>query len=86
MYWSKRTGKSLEIPKRVAILLKKQKGKCNYCGQFFNENDLMEIDHVIPKSLGGKDEYKNLQLLHKHCHDHKTARDGSLDNCTHEKG
>jgi hypothetical protein len=27
--------------------------------------------------LGGKDEYKNLQMLHKHCHDVKTAKDGS---------
>ncbi|MCZ8241263.1 MAG: HNH endonuclease signature motif containing protein, partial [Microcystis sp. LE19-131.1A] len=29
-------------------------------------------------SLGGKDEYKNLQLLHRHCHDDKSASDGSL--------
>ena len=40
----------------------------------------MEIDHIIPKSKGGKNEYKNFQLLHKHCHDTKTARDGSLEN------
>ncbi|MEH2460112.1 HNH endonuclease [Nostoc sp.] len=33
---------------------------------------------VIPKSLGGKDEYKNLQILHKHCHDEKTTVDGSV--------
>ena len=25
----------------------------------------------------GKDEYKNWQLLHRHCHDVKTASDGS---------
>ncbi|MDJ0517879.1 MAG: HNH endonuclease [Trichodesmium sp. MO_231.B1] len=25
-----------------------------------------------------KDEYKNLQLLHRHCHHKKTASDGSL--------
>ncbi|XHL99296.1 MAG: HNH endonuclease signature motif containing protein [Microcoleus anatoxicus] len=31
-----------------------------------------------PKTLGGKDTYNNLQLLHKHCHDSKTATDGSL--------
>ena len=45
----------------------------------------MEIDHIIPKSRGGKKEYKNLQLLHRHCHDDKTARDGSL-NRTYDKG
>lgn len=86
IYWSKRTGKSLDVPGRVAILLKKQKGKCNHCGLYFNESDHMEVDHIIPRSLGGKDEYNNLQLLHKHCHDLKTASDGSLDNRTHEKG
>ena len=32
---------------------------------------------IIPKSKGEKDEYKNLQLLHRHCHDIKTANDGS---------
>jgi RNA-directed DNA polymerase len=26
--------------------------------------DLIEVDHIHPLSLGGKDEYKNLQLLH----------------------
>ncbi|WP_339381186.1 HNH endonuclease [Brasilonema sp. UFV-L1] len=35
---------------------------------------------MIPKSKSGSDEYKNLQLLHRHCHDNKTANDGSLGN------
>jgi RNA-directed DNA polymerase len=35
----------------------------------------MEVDHKIPRAIGGKDEYKNLQLLHRHCHDEKTAQD-----------
>ncbi len=30
-----------------------------------------------PLQLGGKDKYTNLQLLHRHCHDKKTAKDGS---------
>ncbi|MFO7092573.1 HNH endonuclease, partial [Limnospira platensis] len=37
--------------------------------------DLIEVDHIVPRSQGGKDEYKNLQLLHRHCHDDKTALD-----------
>ncbi|HEY9893468.1 MAG TPA: HNH endonuclease, partial [Candidatus Sericytochromatia bacterium] len=32
------------------------------------------------KSQGGKNEYKNIQLLHRHCHDEKTANDGSSGN------
>ncbi|MDB9426206.1 HNH endonuclease [Microcystis aeruginosa CS-564/01] len=31
-------------------------------------------------SLGGKNEYKNLQLLHCHCHDDKSASDGSQNH------
>ncbi len=79
IYWSSRQGKHPEMPKRTAFLLKKQKGKCNLCGLYFKDGDVIELDHIIPKSQGGKDEYKNWQLLHRHCHDEKTSIDGSLD-------
>jgi RNA-directed DNA polymerase len=42
------------------------------------KNSCLEIDHIIPKSLGGKNNDRNLQVLHRHCHDQKTAKDGSL--------
>ena len=79
-YWSTRLGKNPEIPTLVAKLLKEQKGKCEHCGLTFKDGDKWEVDHILPKSMGGKDKFTNLQLLHKHCHDEKTARDGSL--CT----
>ncbi|MCG5061325.1 MAG: group II intron reverse transcriptase/maturase [Limnoraphis sp. WC205] len=78
IYWSSRMGKNPEIPTKVAKLLKAQKGICTHCNLHFREDDVMEVDHIIPKSKGGKDEYKNLQLLHRHCHDEKTRFDGSL--------
>ena len=62
----------------MKALVKTQKGQCNECGLHFREDDLLEVDHIIPQTLGGKDEYKNLQLLHRHCHDKKTRYDGSL--------
>jgi RNA-directed DNA polymerase len=65
------------MPKRVATLLKKQKGKCPHCKLYFRENDVIEVDHINPKSKGGKDCYDNWQLLHRHCHDTKTAVDGT---------
>lgn len=77
-YWSIRKGTHPELTKRVSTLMKIQKGKCTHCGLFFKDGDLWEVDHITPKSLGGKDEYKNLQLLHRHCHDEKTASDGSI--------
>jgi len=78
IYWGKRRGEYPETPTKVAKLLKEQKGICSHCGLYFTSTDIVEVDHITPKSLGGKDEYKNLQLLHRHCHDTKTASDGSL--------
>ncbi len=60
--------------------MQRQKGKCNHCGLYFKDGDVLEVDHIVPKSKGGKNEYKNFQLLHRHCHDIKTATDGSLEN------
>ena len=80
VYWSTRMGHSPELSKRVSALLKQQQGKCTHCGLFFREDDVMEVDHIIPKAQGGKDEYKNWQLLHRHCHDTKTANDSSSGN------
>jgi RNA-directed DNA polymerase len=80
IYWSSRMGKNPLVSKRTATLLKRQKGICPYCGLHFQDGDTIELDHIIPKSLGGKNEYKNWQLLHRHCHDSKTSIDGSYGN------
>ncbi|WP_366557996.1 HNH endonuclease [Okeania sp. SIO3B5] len=84
-YWCKRKGEYPETPTRVAKLMKRQKGKCPHCGLYFTDTDIVEVDHIVPKNLGGKDTYDNLQLLHKHCHDTKTASDGSLHKSRNEK-
>jgi RNA-directed DNA polymerase len=76
-YWAGRLGKHPDLPMRVIKLLKAQKGKCNLCGLTFREGDTWEVDHIVPRSLGGMDVYSNLQLLHRHCHDTKTASDVS---------
>ncbi|WP_017294277.1 group II intron reverse transcriptase/maturase [Geminocystis herdmanii] len=75
IYWSSRRGEHPDVTIRMATLLNKQKGKCKHCGLNFKYEDLLEIDHIIPKSQGGKDVYKNLQVLHRHCHDEKTKED-----------
>jgi RNA-directed DNA polymerase len=86
VYWATRLGKHPELPARIAKLLKWQKGKCTWCGLYFKNNDVLELDHIIPKIKGGKDEYENWQLLHRHCHDTKTAIDGSTaGRGTHKK-
>jgi RNA-directed DNA polymerase len=75
VYWSIRMGAYPEMPSRVASLLRQQKGKCVHCGLHFHSWDVLEVDHILPKALGGKDKWDNLQLLHRHCHDDKTAKD-----------
>jgi RNA-directed DNA polymerase len=53
-------------------LLKKQKGVCIHCGEIITSQDKIEIHHVIPIRKGGTDELKNLQALHKECHNQIT--------------
>lgn len=74
-YWSTRKGAHPELPKPVARLLKQYQGKCPECGLMFVTDDLIEIDHKIPKRDGGSEKFDNLQPLHRHCHDVKTAHD-----------
>jgi RNA-directed DNA polymerase len=74
-YWCGRQGRYPGIMPWPAQLLKRQRGKCRHCGLFFRDGDGMEVDHVVPKSAGGKTTLQNLQLLHGHCHDRKSAED-----------
>lgn len=75
IYWSKRLSKHPEMSKSKLTLIKRQQGKCNYCGLHFKDRDIIEVDHITPKNKGGNDSYENLQLLHGRCHDQKTTKD-----------
>jgi len=75
LYWGKRTINKGTWNIRQRKLIKSQKGCCPYCKTPFLIDSVVEIDHIIPSSKGGKDVYSNLQLLHKHCHILKTRED-----------
>lgn len=75
IYWATRMASYRRLSTRVSKLLKLQKGFCPYCQTRFQMDSVMEVDHIQPKALGGKDVYANLQLLHKHCHVRKTRTD-----------
>lgn len=77
VYWTTRMGRHPELSCRIARLLKQQKGKCTHCGLYFKNEDVWEVDHIVPRSLDGKNDTSNLQLIHRHCHHQKTALDGS---------
>jgi RNA-directed DNA polymerase len=70
VYWASRLSKGYgDIPPSKAKLLKKEKGKCAYCNHLFKAEDLLESHHIKFKARGGKDQYKNLVIMHRHCHD-----------------
>jgi len=79
-YWASRLGRYPQMPKRASKLFKKQRGKCNICGLTFKDSDVMEVDHIIPKSKGGMNDYKNLQLIHDRCYDVESSLDFSAND------
>jgi RNA-directed DNA polymerase len=77
VYWAQRLGRHPELSTEVAILLRKQKGRCAWCRLLFTNDDIKERDHIIPGRRKLKVGWSEKQLLHGHCHDRKTAVDGS---------
>lgn len=73
LYWSQRLTHHPMIEGKLALLLKDQQGKCRYCGLVFKDGDIWEIDHIVPKSQGGRNTLGNCQVLHRHCHDQRHA-------------
>ena len=48
---------------------------CRYCRRKGISTLAVEVDHIIPKHLGGDDRRENLQGLCHDCHRDKTARE-----------
>lgn len=58
---------SIEYNDNLLSLYSAQKGKCKICGEEL-ELDEIYCHHIIPKELGGTDEYKNLIIVHIDIH------------------
>lgn len=67
VYWVQRLGRDPTKPNRVIRLLKRQNGQCTVCGLCFTTEDAMEVHHRDGNRQN--DRYRNLALLHAHCHD-----------------
>ena len=78
LYWALRTDRYSGFNHRITKLIRKQNGRCNKCGMNFTPMDIIEVDHITPKSTGGSDKYGNLQALHKHCHIQKSRFEKSV--------
>lgn len=55
-------------------LLKEAKGKCALCGAS-SKDTMLDIDHILPVSKGGKSDYENLQVLCAKCNRSKRNKD-----------
>jgi RNA-directed DNA polymerase len=74
LYWSQRLKTHPMMHATKAKLLQRQQGKCRWCELIFKDGDLLEIDHIQPRSQGGADRIDNIWLLHLHCHDERHAK------------
>jgi RNA-directed DNA polymerase len=74
LYWAKRLKEHPLTKTTLGKLLQKQQGKCRWCGLYFRAEDHLEIDHMIPRNMGGGEELSNKAALHQHCHDQRHAR------------
>lgn len=63
-------------------LLLKQKNLCFICEQPIDPNlDKLEIDHIIPRAKGGKDEENNYAVTHEPCNRKKSDSDLRIARC-----
>jgi len=72
-YWASRQGHYPGVSAWLAMLLKRQGGKCAGCGLIFMPGDLLEVHHQDGKH--SNHQQKNLAVLHRHCHDAVHGRD-----------
>lgn len=57
--------------KRVEVY-NKYNGHCAYCGKKMEYKD-MQVDHIIPKRIGGSDDVENLNPSCRRCNHYKRA-------------
>lgn len=72
LYWSQRLKTHPMMHETKARLLQKQQGKCRWCELHFNDEDILEVDH-IDRNRNNND-LSNKMLLHRHCHDERHTK------------
>lgn len=84
-YWAARQGHYPGIPRRVAVLLKRQGGRCHHCELFFTPQTVLEVHHVNRDHRNNA--YSNLAAVHRHCHDqiHGGRHEHSSKQGTHDR-
>jgi RNA-directed DNA polymerase len=73
VYWTTRLQHHPLTNGTLGKLLARQQGRCGIGGLSFRDDECIEIDHILPQSLGGTDALTHLMALHRHCHDQRHA-------------
>src|SRR6266851_127112 len=74
-YWAKRqAAKAKDLTFSKQKLAKRQKGRCPECGESLFNDEELQVHHLLARSLGGKNSYSNLVLVHLFCHQHIHAK------------
>ena len=58
----------LRMSRRKAQLLRQQNGHCPMCKGILHPDEEMNLHHVQPKLMGGRNDMGNLLLVHANCH------------------
>jgi RNA-directed DNA polymerase len=66
VYWGGRLGRDPTKPRRMIRMLKRQNGKCFFCGHILIDGDTIETHHLDGNTTNNR--YANLTLMHAHCH------------------
>jgi ATP adenylyltransferase len=73
--WDYRLLEDDPVPDSLRFLaLKAAEGRCQLCGATKNQRPL-DVDHIIPRNRGGKNELANLQVLCSKCNRSKRDKD-----------
>lgn len=72
-YFLKRR-KDLILAKFRAAIYKKFNHQCAQCGESLYNGEFVELHHIIPQKLNGKYSMKNIQPVHRICHQQITHR------------
>lgn len=64
----------------INILKNQQNNICLLCKNRILQNDETHIDHITPLSKGGKDEIRNMQIVHSHCNLKKGNKNENINN------
>ena len=68
----------------VALLAKRDDGRCGICGRHISDLAACHLDHIRPLSLGGNHHLDNLQLAHGPCNNGKGGHAEDVQSWRHD--